>query len=93
MADFIKADWHISPVSGLTVKVGVFLTHQTRLQILTGWRVNNRFRNPTGSGPAAERKLLRHVAGHHLAPTIIAANQHWLVVNWLEGDVVTNAHH
>lgn len=100
-ADFIKADWHISPVSGLTGESWRIVypsnIHPSNIHSLnTGpnidWLAREQSVQKTqlGVNRRRERKLLRHVAGCYLAPTIIAANQRWLVINWLEGDVVTN---
>ncbi|CRG52225.1 MULTISPECIES: thiamine kinase [Yersinia pseudotuberculosis complex] len=80
------ADCHISPVSGLTGE---------------SWRITGpgidwlaREQSPQksqlGVNRRRERKFLQHIAGRGLSPAVIAANQRWLVVNWLEGDVVTN---
>ncbi|HFD7930322.1 TPA: thiamine kinase [Yersinia enterocolitica] len=90
-ANFIKADWHISPVSGLTGE-SWRISYPSNTTANINWLAREQSVQKTqlGVDRRRERKLLRHVAGHHLAPTIIAANQHWLVVNWLEGDVVTN---
>lgn len=91
-ADFIKADWHISPVSGLTGE-SWRISYPSNSAASINWLAREQSVQKTqlGVDRRRERKLLRHVAGHHLAPTIIAADQHWLVVDWLEGDVVTQA--
>ncbi len=99
--DFIKGDWHITPVSGLTGE-SWRIVHPSNTQSSNtlssnigpniDWLAREQSVQKTqlGVDRRRERKLLRHVAGGHLAPAIIAANQHWLVVNWLEGDVVTS---
>ncbi|AHK21582.1 thiamine kinase [Yersinia similis] len=80
------ADCHISPVSGLTGE---------------SWRITGpdidwlaREQSPQksqlGVNRRRERKFLQHIAGSGLSPAVIAADRRWLVVNWLEGDVVTN---
>lgn len=85
------ADCHISPVSGLTGESWrITLASNTGQSIDWLAREQSIQKTQLGVDRRRERKLLRHVAGRHLAPTIIAANQHWLVVNWLEGDVVTD---
>lgn len=90
--DFIKADWHISPVSGLTGE-SWRISYPSNSAANIDWLAREQSVQKTqlGVDRRRERKLLRHVAGHHLAPIIIAADQHWLVVDWLEGDVVTQA--
>ena len=89
---FIHADWHISPVSGLTGE-SWRISYPSNTTASINWLAREQSVQKTqlGVDRRRERKLLRHVAGHHLAPAIIAADQHWLVVNWLGGDVVTNA--
>ncbi|MGH1473504.1 thiamine kinase [Yersinia proxima] len=89
---FIHANWHISPVSGLTGE-SWRISYPSNKTATINWLAREQSVQKTqlGVDRRRERKLLRHVAGHHLAPTVIAADQHWLVVNWLGGDVVTNA--
>ncbi|MDA5533908.1 thiamine kinase [Yersinia mollaretii] len=81
------ADCQISPVSGLTGESWRI----TAPNIDWLAREQSAQKTQLGINRRRERKLLRHVAGSDLSPAIIAANAHWLVVNWLEGDVVTNA--
>ncbi|AHM74582.1 thiamine kinase [Yersinia hibernica] len=85
------ADCHISPVSGLTGE-SWRISHSSNTGPNIEWLAREQSVQKTqlGVDRRREHKLLRHVAGSQLAPTIIAADQHWLVVNWLEGDVVTD---
>ncbi|WP_145543640.1 thiamine kinase [Yersinia frederiksenii] len=85
------ADCHISPVSGLTGESWRIL-HRSNIGPNIDWlaREQSVQKAQLGVNRRQERKLLQHVAGSGLSPVIIAANQRWLVVNWLEGDVVTN---
>jgi thiamine kinase len=80
------ADCHISLVSGLTGENW----HITAPNINWLVREQSMLKSQLGVNRRRERKLLRHVASSDLSPAIIAANQHWLVINWLEGDVVTD---
>ncbi|OWF78427.1 thiamine kinase [Yersinia rohdei] len=84
------ADCHITPVVGLTGE-SWRICYRSSTGPNIDWLAREQSAQKTqlGVNRRRERKLLRHVAGCHLSPTIIAANQHWLVVNWLEGDVVT----
>ncbi|CNI33225.1 thiamine kinase [Yersinia pekkanenii] len=86
------AGCHISPVSGLTGE-SWRISHSSNTGPNIDWlaREQSMQKSQLGVNRRRERKLLRHVAGSHLSPGIIAADQHWLVVNWLEGDVVTDA--
>ncbi|CNJ77239.1 thiamine kinase [Yersinia mollaretii] len=81
------ADCQISPVSGLTGESWRI----TAPSIDWLAREQSVQKTQLGVNRRRERKLLRHVAGSDLSPAIIAANSHWLVVNWLTGDVVTNS--
>ncbi len=85
------ADCHISPVSGLTGESWRIL-HRSNIGPNMDWlaREQSVQKAQLGVNRRQERKLLQHVASSGLSPVIIAANQRWLVVNWLEGDVVTN---
>lgn len=85
------ADCHISPVSGLTGESWRIL-HRSNIGPNIDWlaREQSVQKAQLGVNRRQERKLLQHVASSGLSPVIIAANQRWLVVNWLEGDVVTN---
>ncbi|WET14007.1 thiamine kinase [Yersinia intermedia] len=80
------ADYHFSPVAGLTGESWRI----TAPNIDWLARQQSVAKRQLGVNRRRERKLLRHVANQHFSPAIIAADQHWLVVNWLEGDVVTN---
>ncbi|WP_145595304.1 thiamine kinase [Yersinia aleksiciae] len=80
------ADYQISPVSGLTGESWRI----TAPNIDWLAREQSVQKMQLGVNRRRERKLLRQVAGSDFSPTIIAANSHWLVVNWLEGDVVTS---
>ncbi|WP_145592893.1 thiamine kinase [Yersinia bercovieri] len=81
------ADYQISPVSGLTGESWRI----TAANIDWLAREQSMQKMQLGVNRRRERKLLRHVAGSDLSPVAIAANPHWLVVNWLQGDVVTDA--
>lgn len=84
------ADCQISPVSGLTGE-SWRISHRSNTAPNIDWLAREQSVQKTqlGVNRRQERKLLRHVANCHVSPTVIAANPGWLVVNWLEGDVVT----
>lgn len=77
---------HISPVSGLTGESWRI----TGPDIDWLAREQSCHQSQLGVNRRRERKLLQHVADCHLSPTVIAADKRWLVLNWLEGDVVTD---
>lgn len=78
---------HISPVSGLTGESWRI----TAANIDWLAREQSAQKSQLGVNRRRERKLLHHVAPSYLSPVVMGANRQWLVVNWLEGDVVTGA--
>lgn len=80
------ADYQISAVSGLTGESWRI----TAPNIDWLAREQSAHKMQLGVDRRRERKLLRHVAGRQISPSIIGADQHWLLVKWLDGDVVTS---